>query len=53
MAWPEDRPGGYDPDLYWDEQSQTWSSTYVTMPGNRVEHVLVISDKGYVYFGTV
>lgn len=53
MAWIDDRPGGYDPDLFWDEENQEWNSTYVIMPGSRVEHVLVVSDKGYVYFGVV
>lgn len=52
-GWPIARPSGYGPNLYWDEESETWGSTYVTMPGSRVEYTLVIGEEGEIYFGTV
>ena len=53
MAWPEDRPGGYDPDLWWDRDAETWGSTRIIEPGSWVVHVLAISEEGEIYFGTV
>jgi hypothetical protein len=53
MAFPEDRPGSYDPDLYWDEVNGVWSSTRVTVPGAWSQSVVVVSEEGEIYFGTV
>ena len=53
MAFLEDRPVAYDPDLYWDETDDEWNSDRLTQPGNWVEYVLVVSDKGEIYFRTV
>ncbi len=51
--WPVDRPVGYDPDLYWDEESETWGSTRVTIPGAFAEYLVAVGEDGEVYFGTV
>lgn len=53
MAWPEDRPGTYDPDLYWDETNGVWSSTFVAGPGSWIEYMIAISEEGEIYFRTV
>ena len=51
--WPADRPVGYDPDLWWDEETEAWVSTFVNGPGSRVEHLLAIGEEGEIYYGVV
>ena len=53
MAFPEDRPGGYDPDLYWDEEDAEWNSDRLIQPGNWSQSVVVVSEEGEIYFGSV
>ena len=56
MAWPEDRPGTYDADKYWDVTNQVWTTTRAAGQGNDAEYVLAISDNsgdGVIYFRTV
>ena len=52
MAWPEDRPGGYDPDQTWDEETSAWVSTIVG-PGRYKQQLVVINDQGDVYFSEI
>ena len=53
MGFPEDRPGTYDADKYWDETNGVWNTTRLTQPGNWVEYVLAISEEGEIYFRVV
>ena len=53
MAWPDSRPDGYNENLYWDEESETWGSGRVTIPGAFAEYLVVVGEEGEVYFGTV
>lgn len=48
--WPVDRPDTYDPDKWWDEDSGQWVSTFVTGPGSYVEWVVIVGDKGHIYY---
>ena len=50
MNWPDDRPVGYDADLYWDETDQEWNSDRLTVPGNRIEWLIVLGEEGEIYF---
>lgn len=54
MAFPEDRPETYDPDLTWDEETGTWVSVIVG-PGRYKTSVIAIgqgdANEGVVYFG--
>lgn len=52
-GWPEDRPAAYDPDLYWNEESETWGSGRVTIPGAFAEYLVAVGEEGEVYFGAV
>jgi hypothetical protein len=52
-VWPVDRPVTYDPDKYWDEESETWGSGRVTIPGAFAEYLVAVGEEGEVYFGTV
>ncbi len=49
-SWPEDRPGNYDEDKYWDETNQVWVSSYVAGYGSRVDHVVFVGDQGEIFF---
>lgn len=53
MAFPEDRPGTYDPDLYWDEIDDEWNSDRLTQPGSYTEYMVTISEEGEIYFRAV
>ena len=53
MAFPEDRPDGYDADKYWDVQNDVWISTYTAGQGSYVEYVVAISEEGEIYFRAV
>jgi len=50
--FPEDRPRTYDPDLVWDEVSQTWVSTAALLEqgGSRYRTQLVVVGKDLVYY---
>ena len=52
-GWPIDRPGSYDADKYWDEESETWGSGRVTIPGAFAEYLVAVGEEGEVYFGEV
>jgi len=49
-VWPNERPSNYDPDLFWDEEDQEWNNDRLTMPGNRIEWLVVLGDEGEIYF---
>jgi len=51
--WPDDRPVGYDPDKFWDEEDQEWNSDRLTVPGNRIEYLIVLGDEGEIYFRSI
>ncbi len=55
MAFPEDRPVGYDPDKVFDESANDWTadlSDLETMGGEKINNQLVVlSDRGTIYFG--
>lgn len=55
-SWPEDRAETYDPDLTWDEESETWVSSIVG-PGRHKKSVIAIgqgdANEGVVYFGAL
>jgi len=53
IGWPNQRASDYDPDLYWDEATETWGSTRVTIPGAFAEYLVAVGEEGEVYFGTV
>ncbi len=57
MAFPEDRPGGYDPDQVFDESANDWTSTLSDLEspgGERYKPQLVtLSDQGKIYFGAL
>ena len=53
IGWLHDRPAAYDPDLYWDEETETWGSGRVTIPGAFVEYLIAVGEEGEVYFGIV
>jgi len=52
IGWPGDRPVDYDADKYWDEESETWGSGRVTIPGAFAEYLVAVGEEGEVYFGT-
>ena len=53
MAFPVARPGAYDVDKTWDEESGVWVSTYVADGFNRVEYLIVVGEQGDIYFTEV
>jgi len=53
MAFPEARPVGYDADKYWNEEGAEWTATRFAGQGSYTEYVLVISEKGGLYFRAV
>jgi len=51
--WPPDRPGTYDADKVWDEATQTWI-VVDAQGGSRYQvQIVVVSDQGEIYFGSV
>ena len=52
IGWPNARPSDYDPDLYWDEETETWVETRVTGPGSLIDYIIFIGEEGGVYFGS-
>lgn len=53
LEWPEVRPESYDADLVWDEESGTWISSDARGGSWYQLQILVISDQGKIYFGSV
>ena len=59
MTFPEDRPGGYDGDKVWDEDTQAWyavstaiGSARQAQAGGRLrQQVVVVSGQAKIYFG--
>ena len=54
MAWPDDRPGTYNEDKVWNEESETWVApeTLGKAGGDRfLNRIVVLSGQGEVYFG--
>ena len=60
MAFPEDRPGGYDPDQVFDESA----NEYVDIDSGDVQasglgggkygqQLVTLSDQGKIYFGAL
>ena len=52
-GWPQERPDSYDPDLYWDEETETWVTSRVTGPGAFADYVVFVGEEGEIYFGSV
>lgn len=53
MNWPDDRPGTYDADKWWDKQNEVWTTTHVIRLGNRVEWLIAISEEGEIYYRNI
>ena len=57
MAFPEDRPGGYDPDQVFDESANDWTSTLSDLESSGGEkykpQLVTLSDQGKIYFGAL
>jgi hypothetical protein len=56
VAWPQQRPIGYDPDASWDEESGTWTSVLVGGGKYSSQLVLVGSDdvgQGVIYYAEI
>ena len=55
MAFPDDRPVGYDADAVFDESENDWADNLYdleTTGGERIKNQLVVlSDQGRLYFG--
>ncbi len=58
MAFPEDRPGSYDPDQVFDESANDWvdiDSGDVLASGlggaRYNKQIVVVSDQGKIYYG--
>jgi hypothetical protein len=49
-GWPTLRISDYDPDLYWDEETATWSDTRVTAAGSRADYAIFIGEQGEIYY---
>jgi len=49
-SWPDLRPSEYDPDLYWDEETATWSATRATSAGSKSDYAVFIGEQGEIYF---
>jgi len=52
-SWPPYRWPEYDPDKFWDEETETWVDVPVIGPGSRIEHLIVVGEQGEIYFGEV
>lgn len=54
MAFPEDRPGGYNPDQVFDESENDWTSDLSDLEsrgGERYnQQLVVLSEQGKIYF---
>jgi hypothetical protein len=58
MAFPEDRPIGYDPEKLWDETTKTWYAPSTSTGKERLkqaggryrDQLVVLSDQGAVYY---
>jgi hypothetical protein len=50
--WPEDRPESYDPDLVWDEGTESWISVDARGGSRYQVQIVVVSDQGKIYFGS-
>lgn len=53
MSWPDDRPVAYDPDKYWDEETDAWVAGELTGGGRYKQQLVVVNDGGHVFFGEV
>jgi len=55
LAFPEDRPIGYDPDAVFDESANDWTtdlSDLGTSSGEKHKtQLVVLSEEGKLYFG--
>lgn len=51
--WPRTRSSDYAPDLYWDEETETWVTSRVTGPGSLIDYVVFVGEEGEIYFGSV
>ena len=49
-GWPLSRASDYDPDLYWDEETATWSSTRVESAGGTSDYAIFIGEQGEIYY---
>jgi len=49
MTWPDGRPDTYDPNKYWDEETDTWG---VDIVGKRKYNtrLIVINENNDIYF---
>ena len=61
MAFPADRPGTYDEDKFWDEESGAWYTTSTATGVARLKQAggryrnqfIVISGQAEIYFGDI
>ena len=57
MAWPDDRPGGYDADKVYDEATEAWVANDGRQGGRHSDRIVVVGmdNDGYkvIYFGAV
>ena len=55
MAFPDARPGGYDPDLVWDEESKAWiavsAASTAALGGGKYHEQLVVVGNMKIYYG--
>ena len=59
MAFPADRPGSYDPDKLWDEETKAWyavgtaigSARSAQAGGRYRQQIVVLSNQGTIFFG--
>lgn len=52
-TFPSARPSDFDGDLYWHEDTGTWTSTRTQIAGAWAQHVVVVSEEGEVYFRSI
>ena len=53
MAFPDTRPTDYEPDLYWDEETATWSAARTVSAGNKADYAIFIGEQGEIYYHEV
>lgn len=61
MSWPDDRPGTYDEDKLWDEDTGAWYTISTSTGAQRLaqaggryrQQIVVLSEQGRIYFGSV
>lgn len=52
-SWPTGRPEDYNPDKSWDEETGVWITSDSRGGGKYKQQLVVINDRGDVYFSEV